>query len=64
MISGPVQPQCFCSVNEPTPWISAAGFARVNAVQRKLLSDQEAKLLSSTITISGNELVVRKASQN
>ena len=36
MTSGPVQPQCFCSLKEPTPAMSAAGFARVKVVQRKL----------------------------
>ena len=33
--------------------MSAAGFARVKVIQRKLASDQEAKLLSSTTTRSG-----------
>src|SRR5437764_11171796 len=33
--------------------MSAAGLARVNVTHRKLASDQDAKLLSSTITTSG-----------
>src|SRR5262245_41632482 len=43
--------------------MSAAGLARVNVTQRKLLSDQEAKLESSVMTTRGTDLVVLKDSQ-
>ena len=54
--SGPRQPQCFCSMNAPTPSTSAAGFERVNVTQRKLFSDRAANSLSSTSTISGKRV--------
>ena len=49
----PVQPQCFLSMNDPIPSMSAAGFERVKVTQRKLRSFRAVNSLSSTITISG-----------
>ena len=53
MTSGPVQPQCFLSMNEPIPSMSAAGSERVKVTQRKFRSFCAVNSLSSTITISG-----------
>src|SRR5260370_1050109 len=55
--SEPVQPQCFCWVNAPMPYTSAAGLERVNVTHRKLLSVRAVKALSSTSTISGKALI-------
>ena len=37
--NGPAHPQCFCSMKESIPSISAAGFERVNVTQRKFRSE-------------------------
>src|SRR5688572_56489 len=47
MMRGPRQPQCLSSVKASMPWMSAAGFARVNVTHRKLRSDSATNWESS-----------------
>ena len=65
--SGPVQPQCFLSMKDPIPSMSAAGSERVNVTQRKFRSFRAVNSLSSTITMSGKPRIgspVSKDRQN
>ena len=54
MTNGPLQPQCLWWVVASTPWMSTAGFDRVNVTQRKFSSAAATKAESSTTTIKGN----------
>ena len=51
--SEPVQPQCLCRVNAPTPCTSRAGSLRVNVIHKKLWMVLAQSSLSSHSTISG-----------
>ena len=48
------QPQCFFSVNESMPSMSAAGSERMNVTQMKFRKLCATNSLSSTMTMSGN----------